>query len=232
MNIVLSRESQSPFKNYVLASSPTSNKTSESQQWYISLETWDLKTLETIQKASGSHFTCLMISAQFGALRRHLLETKRLEELPEFLWIGSSLAWPNHPKTFTNHWTMSFLKCPLKIADPLERLKWLEKFYADYDKHEYDVKGILVLQPLLRLLPTWTRRWILRYDFALRNIPLFFGYLTLSTEKHSLLGRAVKKLYLSQICADVIPVGKCNTWCNKRVSKMIIFCNTAFLHKF
>lgn len=206
--MAFSRNSQSPFKKAARACSSAVEKPSDAQQWFMSLATFDLNTVKLIRKATDSHFICLMISAQFGALRRLMLETQVEQELPEYLWIGSSLPWPNHPHALTNHWTMGYFKCPLRLADPLQRLRWVEAFYRDFRKTEYDTKGTLALAPLLRLLPTWARRFFCRYDFALSNVSLFFASLMLSSKKHYLLGREVKKLYLPLECTDVIPCGK------------------------
>lgn len=98
--MAFSRNSQSPFKE---AARSASSK-DPNFQWYMSLTTLDLGTVKMIRKATDVHFICLMISAQFGALRRLMVETKKESELPEFLWIGSSLPWPSHPHALTNHW--------------------------------------------------------------------------------------------------------------------------------
>lgn len=103
---------------------------------------------------------------------------------------------------------MGYFKCPLRISDPLQRLRWVEAYYREFKQAEYDTKGFFALLPLLRLIPTWARRLFLYYDFALYNVSLFFASLMLSSKKHYLLGRPVKKLYLPLACSDLIPVGK------------------------
>lgn len=95
--LAFSRNSQSPYTT-VLQSAP------KPHPWNMSFATLDLNTVKKIRKATDTHFVCLMISAQFGAMRRLLLETKSEKELPEFLWVGSSLPWPQHPRKLTNHW--------------------------------------------------------------------------------------------------------------------------------
>lgn len=174
----------------------------------MSFSTLNLSQIKSIRKAADSHFICVMIAAQFGALRKLMLETKQDSELPEFLWIGSSLPWPGHPHSLTNHWTMGYFKCPLRISNSLERLHWVEAYYKEFKHLELDTKGMVSLIPLIRMLPTWARRLFLHYDYALYNVSLFFASLMLSPKPHYLLGRQVKKLYLPLECSDVIPTGR------------------------
>ncbi|CAL8102881.1 unnamed protein product [Orchesella dallaii] len=199
-NQAFSRDSQSPYKK--LASSIKSKP----QPWLMSFATLDLNTVKMIRKATDTRFICLMVAAQFGALRKLLLETMSEKELPENLWIGSSLAWPNHPLHLTNHWTLGYFKCPIRMSDPLQRLRAVEAFYRDFKENNTDIKGMYSLMPLIRILPAWARRLFLRYDFALKNVSFFFASLMLSAKKHYLLGRPVKKLYLPLACPDVVPV--------------------------
>ncbi|ODN03602.1 hypothetical protein Ocin01_03093 [Orchesella cincta] len=199
-NQAFSRDSQTPYKKL------SRSLKSKPQKWLMSFATLDLQTVKMIRKATDTHFICLMLAAQFGALRKLLLESMSESELPENLWIGSSLAWPNHPLSFTNHWTMGFFKCPVKMRDPLERLRAVESFYREYKAKETDTKGMFSLMALLRMLPTWARRFFCHNDFALTNLSFFFASLMLSAKQHYLLGRKVKKLYLPLACPDVVPV--------------------------
>ena len=114
---------------------------------------------------------------------------------------------------------MGYLKCPVRLADPLQRLHWLEAFYRDYMQVEYGTKGFFTVGYILRLLPTWTRRLFFQNDFALSNVSFFFASLMLSTKKHYLLGRPVKKLYLPLAVPDVHPVGTKKKMGKKKIKK-------------
>lgn len=206
VDLIFSRTSRSPFKNLVPTGISFADSSTEKMEWFASFASLDLESLKVIRRATDSHFVCLMITAQLGALRRLMLETMHDSELPKYLWIGSSLPLPNHPHILTNHWTMGYFKCPVRLEDPLKRLQFVENFYRKFKRQELDIKAFLFVFPFLRILPTWARRFLIYNDVGLQNASLFFGSLMLSTKTHQLLGREVKKLNVALINPDILPV--------------------------
>lgn len=206
IDLVFPRRNQSPF-SHSSRMATLGKPIGQPQEWLMSFVTLNLKSIKMIRRATDCHFVCLIISAQFGALRKLLLETRKESELPEYLWTGCSLPWPNHPQSLTNHFCVGYFKCLLQLSDPLERLHSLEAYYRNFKENEHDVIAMFgVIKSLLLQVPPVLPRFLSRYDPGFNNVNLWMSPLMLSTKQHYLLGRPVKNLYLPAVIPDVMPV--------------------------
>ncbi|CAL8101254.1 unnamed protein product [Orchesella dallaii] len=182
-------------------------KDRKNAQWFMSLNTLDMKKIKDVRRRTKAHFISVMMTLMIGALRRYLHDTYgKDKEIPNNIWTANSLPWPGHPRnSLVNHWTGGVFQVPFKTEDPLERLCGTEKFFKffhDMEMHK-TVKRLII--PVTWCLPSPLLRWGHSLDLYYFRYSNAFASLLLSESPHFMLGKRVKQLYLPLGIKDAVP---------------------------